>query len=150
MSHDSNHWRRNGEQHQDQGERADPRGHREPRHSSPLRPAQRAPPARPALRLRPGTVWRLPALSAAQRGTTAAAPALHPLQQAWIDVQVPHCGYCQNGMMIQAADLLATTKNPSEDQIRTAMNGHLCRCGTYPRILTAIQKAAAVMAKGGA
>ncbi len=92
----------------------------------------------------------LPALWAKERGTAAAAPALHPLQQAWIDVQVPHCGYCQNGMMIQAADLLATTKNPSEDQIRTAMNGHLCRCGTYPRILTAIQKAAAVMAKGGA
>ena len=68
---------------------------------------------------------------------------------AWIDVQVPHCGYCQNGMMIQAADLLATTKRPTEAQIRTAMNGHLCRCGTYPRILTAIQKAAAVMAKGG-
>ena len=86
----------------------------------------------------------------AARGTTAAAPnALHPLQQAWIDVQVPHCGYCQNGMMIQAADLLATTKRPTEAQIRTAMNGHLCRCGTYPRILTAIQKAAAVMAKGG-
>ena len=51
-------------------------------------------------------------------------------------------------MMIQAADLLATTKNPTEDQIRTAMNGHLCRCGTYPRILTAIEQAAAVMAKG--
>jgi aerobic-type carbon monoxide dehydrogenase small subunit (CoxS/CutS family) len=84
------------------------------------------------------------------RSTTASAPAaLHPLQQAWIDVQVPHCGYCQNGMMIQAADLLATTKRPTEAQIRTAMNGHLCRCGTYPRILTAIQKAAAVMAKGG-
>ena len=49
----------------------------------------------------------------------------------------------------QAADLLATTKRPTEAQIRTAMNGHLCRCGTYPRILTAIQKAAAVMAKGG-
>ena len=96
------------------------------------------------------TLEGLPAVWAAQRGTTAAAPALHPLQQAWIDVQVPHCGYCQNGMMIQAADLLATTKNPTEDQIRTAMNGHLCRCGTYPRILTAIQKAAAVMAKGGA
>ena len=96
------------------------------------------------------TLEGLPALWAAQRGTSAAAPALHPLQQAWIDVQVPHCGYCQNGMMIQAADLLATTKNPSEDQIRTAMNGHLCRCGTYPRILTAIQKAAAVMAKAGA
>ena len=96
------------------------------------------------------TLEGLPALWAAERGSAAAAPALHPLQQAWIDVQVPHCGYCQNGMMIQAADLLATTKNPSEDQIRTAMNGHLCRCGTYPRILTAIQKAAAVMAKAGA
>ena len=95
------------------------------------------------------TLEGLPAMWAAERGTTAAAPALHPLQQAWIDVQVPHCGYCQNGMMIQAADLLATTKNPTEDQIRTAMNGHLCRCGTYPRILTAIQQAAKVMAKGG-
>ena len=61
------------------------------------------------------TLEGLPALYAAQRGTAAAAPALHPLQQAWIDVQVPHCGYCQNGMMIQAADLLATTKSPSED-----------------------------------
>jgi aerobic-type carbon monoxide dehydrogenase small subunit (CoxS/CutS family) len=53
-------------------------------------------------------------------------------------------------MLIQAADLLSVTKRPTETQIRTAMNGHLCRCGTYPRILTAIQKAAAVMAKGGA
>jgi len=53
------------------------------------------------------TLEGLPALWASERGTTAAAPALHPLQQAWIDVQVPHCGYCQNGMMIQAADLLA-------------------------------------------
>ena len=95
------------------------------------------------------TLEGLPALAQA-RGTTASSPtALHPLQQAWIDVQVPHCGYCQNVMMIQAADLLATTKKPTEAQIRTAMNGHLCRCGTYPRILTAIQKAAAVMAKGG-
>ena len=87
----------------------------------------------------------LPALWAKQRGTTAASPALHPLQQAWINVKVPRCGYCQNGMMIQAADLHSTTK----DQIRTAMNGHLWRCGTYPRILTAIKEAAAVMAKGG-
>ena len=60
------------------------------------------------------TLEGLPALWASQRGTTAAVPALHPLQQAWIDVQVPQCGYCQNGMLIQAADLLATTKNPSE------------------------------------
>ena len=94
------------------------------------------------------TLEGLPALYAKQKSLTK-TPELHPLQQAWIDEQVPHCGYCQNGMMIQAADLLATTKKPTEAQIRTAMNGHLCRCGTYPRILTAIQKAAAMMAKGG-
>ena len=93
------------------------------------------------------TLEGLPALWAGEaKALTAAAPELHPLQQAWIDLQVPHCGYCQNGMLIQAADLLATTRRPTEDQIRTAMNGHLCRCGTYPRILTAIQKAAAAMA----
>jgi aerobic-type carbon monoxide dehydrogenase small subunit (CoxS/CutS family) len=74
---------------------------------------------------------------------------LHPLQQAWIDVQVPQCGYCQNGMLIQAADLLATTKNPTKEQIRTAMNGHLCRCGTYLRVEQAVLKAAKVMVKNG-
>jgi aerobic-type carbon monoxide dehydrogenase small subunit (CoxS/CutS family) len=97
------------------------------------------------------TLEGLPALWAKQAGTTTSGATLelHPLQQAWIDVQVPHCGYCQNGMLIQAADLLSTTKLPSEDTIRTAMNGHLCRCGTYPRILTAIQQAAVVMAKAG-
>jgi aerobic-type carbon monoxide dehydrogenase small subunit (CoxS/CutS family) len=95
------------------------------------------------------TLEGLPALWAKQSGTGAAAPNLHPLQYWWIEVQVPHCGYCQNGMLIQAADLLSTTKLPSEDQIRTAMNGHLCRCGTYPRILTAIQQAAVTMAKAG-
>src|SRR5205823_5583111 len=72
-----------------------------------------------------------------------------PLQQAWIDVQVPDCGYCQNGMLIRAADLLSRTKNPTEDQIRDGMNGHLCRCGTYPRILSAIKQAAAMIARGG-
>jgi isoquinoline 1-oxidoreductase subunit alpha len=95
------------------------------------------------------TLAGLPALWAQQRGGAGAASELHPLQQAWIDAQVPQCGYCQGGMLIQAADLLATTKNPSEGQIRTAMDGHLCRCGTYPRILIAIQQAAAAMAKGG-
>jgi aerobic-type carbon monoxide dehydrogenase small subunit (CoxS/CutS family) len=64
-------------------------------------------------------------------------------------VQVPHCGYCQHGIVFETADLLATTKCPTEAQIRTALNGHLCRCGTYPRILTAIQRAAAQMAKAG-
>jgi aerobic-type carbon monoxide dehydrogenase small subunit (CoxS/CutS family) len=94
------------------------------------------------------TLEGLPALWAAARGTTSAVPALHPLQQAWIDAQVPQCGYCQNGMLIQAADLLGSTKNPSETEIKQAMNGHLCRCGTYTAILEAIQKAAATMAKG--
>ena len=90
----------------------------------------------------------LPALWARERGMTSAAPVMHPLQQAWIEVQVPQCGYCQNGMLIQAADLLSSTKNPSEQEIRTAMNGHLCRCGTYPMIVQAIQRAAQIMAKG--
>jgi aerobic-type carbon monoxide dehydrogenase small subunit (CoxS/CutS family) len=96
------------------------------------------------------TLERLPALSAAQRRTSAAAPAWHPSQQAWVTVQGSHCGYCQNGMMAHAADLPATAKNLSKDQLRTAMHGHLCRCGTYPRILTATQQAAVVMAKAGA
>jgi isoquinoline 1-oxidoreductase alpha subunit len=95
------------------------------------------------------TLEGLPALWASDRRRPARASELHPLQQAWIDVGVPQCGYCQNGMMIQAADLLSTTKSPTEDQIRVAMNGHLCRCGTYPKILTAIKRAAAVMAKQG-
>ena len=76
-------------------------------------------------------------------------PALHPIQQAWIDLQVPACGYCQNGMIIQATDLLTTTKNPTGAEIRAAMNGHLCRCGTHNQILDAIKQAAKVMAKGG-
>jgi aerobic-type carbon monoxide dehydrogenase small subunit (CoxS/CutS family) len=92
------------------------------------------------------TLEGLPALWASQaKKTTTATPALHPLQEAWIDEQVPHCGFCQNGMLVQAADLLATTKRPTEEQIRTAMNGHICRCGTYPRILVAIQNAAVSM-----
>ena len=74
---------------------------------------------------------------------------LHPLQQAWIDKQVPQCGYCQSGMMIQAADLLSKKANPSVDQIKQAMNGHLCRCGTYFRIVDGIQEAARVMRTEG-
>jgi aerobic-type carbon monoxide dehydrogenase small subunit (CoxS/CutS family) len=95
------------------------------------------------------TIEGLPALAAGNRGATSTPAKLHPLQQAWIDHQVPHCGYCQNGMLIQAADLLSTTKRPTAAQIRTAMNGHLCRCGTYPRIVKAIQSAAAAIQKGG-
>jgi aerobic-type carbon monoxide dehydrogenase small subunit (CoxS/CutS family) len=95
------------------------------------------------------TLEGLPALWAKQRTALAAGKGkqqLHPVQQAWIAEQVPQCGYCQNGMMIQAADLLARNPNPSEAQIRSAMNGHLCRCGTYPRIIKAINRAAKTIA----
>jgi aerobic-type carbon monoxide dehydrogenase small subunit (CoxS/CutS family) len=91
------------------------------------------------------TLEGLPAQWAAKRGTASAKGELHPIQQAWIDQQVPQCGYCQNGMMIQAADLLAKNDHPTDEQIKKAMNGHLCRCGTYPRILKAIKQAAATM-----
>jgi aerobic-type carbon monoxide dehydrogenase small subunit (CoxS/CutS family) len=74
---------------------------------------------------------------------------LHPLQQAWIDKQVPQCGYCQSGMMIQAADLLSKKPDPTVDEIKQAMNGHLCRCGTYLRIINGIQEAARVMRTQG-
>jgi aerobic-type carbon monoxide dehydrogenase small subunit (CoxS/CutS family) len=67
---------------------------------------------------------------------------LHPVQQALIDVAAPQCGYCMNGMAIKAAELLANNPAPTDDEIRAAMNGHLCRCGTYPRILAAIRRAA--------
>jgi aerobic-type carbon monoxide dehydrogenase small subunit (CoxS/CutS family) len=92
------------------------------------------------------TLEGLPALYAHTQGTHATASALHPLQQAWIDEQVPQCGYCQNGMIIQAADLLMHNPHPTDTQIRRAMNGHLCRCGTYGAIIRAIKRAAATMA----
>ena len=82
----------------------------------------------------------------AQAKGLAPAPALHPLQQAFIDEQAPHCGYCSSGMIIKASELLTQNPRPSEAQIRQAMNGHLCRCGTYPRVMKAIQLASRVMA----
>jgi isoquinoline 1-oxidoreductase alpha subunit len=66
----------------------------------------------------------------------------HPLQKAWIAEQVPQCGYCQSGQIMQAAALLATNKKPTREQIVAHMDGNICRCGTYPRILRAIQRAA--------
>ena len=69
-------------------------------------------------------------------------PALTPVQQAFIDEQTIQCGYCYNGMTIKACELLSKIPRPTEAQIRSAMNGHLCRCGTYPRIIKAIQRAA--------
>ena len=66
----------------------------------------------------------------------------HPLQKAWVEEQVPQCGYCQSGQIMQAAALLATNKKPTREQIVEHMDGNLCRCGTYPRIVRAIQRAA--------
>jgi len=65
----------------------------------------------------------------------------HPLQKAWIAEQVPQCGYCQSGQIMKAAELLAKTSRPSRDQIIRHMDGNLCRCGTYNRIIAAIQLA---------
>lgn len=66
----------------------------------------------------------------------------HPVQQAWIAEQVPQCGYCQSGQVMQATALLAANPSPSREEIRTGMAGVLCRCGTYLRIEAAIQRAA--------
>ena len=82
----------------------------------------------------------------AEKNKLAQTPALHPLQQAFLDEQAPHCGYCYNGMTIKGAELLANNPKPSEADIRQAMNGHICRCGTYPRVLKAIQRASLAIA----
>jgi isoquinoline 1-oxidoreductase subunit alpha len=66
----------------------------------------------------------------------------HPVQRAWIAEQVPQCGYCQSGQIMQAAAFLAKTPHPSREQIDQAMNGNICRCATYQRIRRAIQRAA--------
>jgi aerobic-type carbon monoxide dehydrogenase small subunit (CoxS/CutS family) len=94
------------------------------------------------------TLEGLPAWHAARTGRRIPRGRelpLHPVQQALIDEAAPQCGYCMNGMAIKAAELLASTPDPSDAQIRAAMNGHLCRCGTYPRILAAIRRAARAM-----
>ncbi len=68
--------------------------------------------------------------------------ASHPLQKAWIAEQVPQCGYCQSGQIMQAAALLESNPNPTREQIVDHMDGNICRCGTYVRIISAIQRAA--------
>jgi len=74
---------------------------------------------------------------------------LHPVQQAFIDAQAFQCGFCTPGMVIGVAALLSRNPQPGDDEIRKALDGHLCRCGTYPRILEAVKAAAAVIAKEG-
>lgn len=77
-------------------------------------------------------------------GLAPSADKLHPLQQAWIDHQVPQCGYCQSGQLMSAAALLANNSSPSDSDIDAAMAGNICRCGTYGRIRKAIKSAAGV------
>lgn len=74
---------------------------------------------------------------------------LHAVQQAWIDEQVPQCGYCQSGQIMGAVALLAANPDPDDAAIDSAMEGNLCRCGTYPRIRAAIKRAAAAMRQEG-
>jgi isoquinoline 1-oxidoreductase alpha subunit len=71
---------------------------------------------------------------------------LHPVQKAWIEANVPQCGYCQSGQIMQAISLLATTPKPTDEQIDDGMQGNICRCGTYQRIRAAIKAAAGVTA----
>jgi isoquinoline 1-oxidoreductase alpha subunit len=66
----------------------------------------------------------------------------HPVQRAWVDLDVPQCGWCQAGQIMTAAALVAERPSPTEDEIVTAMNGHLCRCGTYARVRRAVHRAA--------
>ncbi len=75
--------------------------------------------------------------------------AMHALQTAWVDHQVAQCGYCQSGQIMQAAALLAQTPDPTDADIDQAMQGNLCRCGTYPRIRAAIHTAASTMKNAG-
>jgi len=96
------------------------------------------------------TIEGLPGVWAAEKGL-GAGQTLHPVQQAWIDEQVPQCGYCQSGMMIAAVQLLARNPNPTVADIKDAFTNtppspHLCRCGTYSAIIDAVQRAAKAMA----
>ena len=100
------------------------------------------------------TLEGLPARWAKQNGLSAeqAKTTLHPVQQAWIEEQTPQCGFCQNGMMIKATELLESNPNPSLAQIKDAFTNsgpspNLCRCGTYLAIMQAVQHAATLMAK---
>jgi isoquinoline 1-oxidoreductase subunit alpha len=74
------------------------------------------------------------------------AEGLHPVQKAWMEIKVPQCGYCQTGQIMQAISFLKTNRNPTDEQIDTAMSGNLCRCGTYQRIRAAIHRAAEELA----
>ena len=80
-------------------------------------------------------------------GLVAKDGTLHPLQQVWIDENVPQCGYCQSGQIMRALALLKENKEPTDDDINRAMSGVLCRCGTYDRIRKSIKRAALLMSR---
>ncbi len=80
-------------------------------------------------------------------GIGRADAGLHAIQQAWIDEQVPQCGYCQSGQIMSAVALLSENQSPSDEDIDRAMSGNICRCGTYPRIRRGIKRAAAMLAE---
>ena len=101
------------------------------------------------------TLEGLPARWAQQKGLSKAdaEKTLHPVQDAWIEEQTPLCGFCQNGMMIKATELLERVAKPSIAEIKEAFttsgpSAHLCRCGSYTAIIEAVQRAATVMGKG--
>jgi isoquinoline 1-oxidoreductase subunit alpha len=73
----------------------------------------------------------------------------HPVQQAWIEEEVPQCGYCQSGQIMAVASLLARTSRPTDADIDEALHGNICRCGTYSQIRRAVHRAAAIKASGG-
>jgi isoquinoline 1-oxidoreductase alpha subunit len=102
------------------------------------------------------TLEGLPARWAKQKNLSAeeSQKVLHPVQQAWIAQQAPQCGFCQNGMMIKATELLESNPKPTVEQIKAAYTTSgtspiLCRCGTYQAVIESVQHAAAIMAKGG-
>ncbi len=90
----------------------------------------------------------LPASSIGNKKITTiehlARDGYHPVQQAWLELQVPQCGYCQSGQLMSAAALLADNPSPSDSDIDRAMSGNICRCGTYTRIRAAIHRAAEI------
>lgn len=101
------------------------------------------------------TLEGLPARWAQQKGLSLAQAekTLHPIQEAWIEEQTPLCGFCQNGMMIKATELLERVATPTVAEIKEAFttsgaSAHLCRCGSYIAIIEAVQRASTVMAKG--
>src|SRR5262249_44897258 len=123
----------------------DPRSCRVDRHQIRLR-------RRTVRRLHDPYRWRRAALLSARPGLGRrqkvvtieglSANSSHPLQKAWIAEEVPQCGYCQSGQIMKAAELLAKNPKPSRADIISHMNGNICRCGTYHRIIAAIQRAA--------